>query len=335
MPCPYWDEWAVVSGLVAGNRPWSWGWMWSQHGEHRIALVRLLVAIDYFGFGARSISLTVELFAVQLLHWTVIAYAIQRTPSLPPYLKRILQGVFAFCLFHPNQLENFIWAFQVGFILCFAFGSAAVLAIAFYERWTRPVWYVAFAGLAPILAATNLSGGLLIGLVVVALAIAKRIPRRVVALLVALFTLESLLYLYDYQKLDPTVSPLTWFAHPKEILVYVLTYFGASWTNLLPHKERTMALVGIVAFVWLGARAWRIGARPLSLEWFLYASGVLMLLVSFVTALGRLQSGVGQAFAGRYQTPAMVFWACLASLILIAVRRHNQSESNLLRPYWL
>lgn len=48
------------------------------------------------------------------------------------------------------------------------------------------------------------------------------------------------------------------------------------------------------------------------------AECTLMLSTALLTAFGRIQFGVGQAFAGRYQTPAMIYWA---GVVLIRVNR--------------
>lgn len=131
MPCPFWDEWVVVEAIAKGNGPTSWAWLWSQQNEHRLAVPRLMVWLDLYGFGGKNISLFVEIMVVQCFHWLAICFVVERFTRLPGFLKRSIQGLFAFCLFHPNQLENFTWAFQIGFVLPFALGTIALIIIAF------------------------------------------------------------------------------------------------------------------------------------------------------------------------------------------------------------
>ena len=54
-----------------------------------------------------------------------------------------------------------------------------------------------------------------------------------------------------------------------------------------------------------------------------------MLAIAAVTALGRLRFGVGQAYASRYQTPAMLYWGALCSLVMIRVWRTRPDKFKL------
>ncbi len=156
MPCPFWDEWSVISQIAAGSRPSSVGWLWSQHNEHRIAIPRVLIYLDLFLFGAKNISLQVEGFVMQLLQWGAICYFVERYSDLPAGLKRSIEGMFLFCLFHPKQ-ENLFEPFQVSFILSFALGTIAILLVAFFRESRRPTLSTAIAAVVPLAAALNLA----------------------------------------------------------------------------------------------------------------------------------------------------------------------------------
>lgn len=319
MPCPFWDEWVVVKQIGQGNGPLSLHWLWSQQNEHRLAVPRLAVWLDLFGFGGRNISLFVEIFLVQLVHLAAVCWAVERHAEGPVALKRSLQGLFAFALFHPNQIENFTWAFQIGFVWPFLLATLALIAVAFFERWRRPTAAMTLAGLAPITAALGLAGGLLIGPVSVALAIAKRLPRRYIVGLGCAFVASAAAYLYGYHRSATDLAPSAALSHAKNLFVYVLTYFGASWTRILPHKERTIAFISLIFYAVLLVSRLRGASKTSDLEWLLLAECTLMLATALLTAFGRIQFGVGQAFASRYQTPAMIYWAGLAGLVLIRV----------------
>jgi hypothetical protein len=127
-PCAFWDEWVVVDAIAHGKGPWSWSWLWAQSNEHRIVIPRLLVWVDLSWFGGKNISLFVETFILQVLHCAAISYVIERFTALPIFLKRTLQGLFTFCLFHPNQAENLTWAFQVSFVIPLVLGTVALIA---------------------------------------------------------------------------------------------------------------------------------------------------------------------------------------------------------------
>jgi hypothetical protein len=326
MPCPFGDEWFIVDGVARGRGPLDWSWLFGQHNEHRVAIPRALIWLDLAVFHGKNISLFAGIWLVLLLHWAVIAYALERFTDFPTPLKRTLQGLFAFCIFHPNQSENLTWAFQIGFVLPFAIATAALLATVFFQRLRRPqfvqTWFATFGvAAAPILAALNMAGGLLIGPVVLWLAFIQRLPRRFIVIVVTVFLLTAGAYLWGLKPPDPAHPPQAALADPKGIFVYILTYFGASWTRILPHKERITAFLSIVCFAVLVIRSLP-KRRPLSdFERFCVAECAFLLSIAFVTALGRLKFGVGQAFASRYQTPAMLYWAALGALVLIRLWR--------------
>jgi hypothetical protein len=46
-----------------------------------------------------------------------------------------------------------------------------------------------------------------------------------------------------------------------------------------------------------------------------------MLATALMTACARLQYGISQAAESRYQTPAMIYWASLLSILLVAIWR--------------
>lgn len=322
MPCPFWDEWAVVEAIAKGKGPGSWAWLWSQQNEHRLAIPRLLVWLDLFGFGGKNISLFAEIIVVQCLHWLTICFVIERFTGLPVFLRRSIQGLFAFCLFHPNQLENFTWAFQIGFVLPFTLGTVALIIVAFISRWRRKHLAIVFASLLPIVAGLNLAGGLLIGPAVLAVAYLKRISAGLTVTFAAIYLVSAIAYLFGYRRSATDLSPLSELSRCKDLLVYVLTYFGASWTRLLPHKERIVAFISITAFLALFIKALRKRREVSDFEWFLIGECGLALATALLTAFGRLQFGVGQAFASRYQTPAMIYWAALGSLALLWFHRN-------------
>ncbi len=326
MPCPFWDEWKFVNAIAEARGLLSWNWLWSQHNEHRLLITRLLILADLRLFGGKNISLFVEMYFIQTLQLAAICYALERFTTFPPYLKRTLQGVFAFCLFHLNQAENLTWAFQVSFVLAFAVGTFAFLAIAFFERMRRPLAAVVAVGLAPLLAGLNVAGGLLIGPVAICFALFRRLPIRYIVLIGVLFLAGATAYITGYKWPDPNHRPVEALSHPKDLFVYLLTYFGASWTRLLPHKERITCFLSLLSFAVLSMIAVRRRAQTSAFEWFCLAECAFTIAVAVLTGFGRLKYGVGQAYAGRYQTPAMLYWASLCALFLIAVWRYRPAK---------
>jgi len=321
IPCPFWDEWAEVNAVANGAGLSSFGWLWSEHNEHRLLITRLFMLLDMRFFDGRNASLFIETYLFQIAAWAAVCFAVERFTHFPRFLRTTLEGLFGFSLFHLNQAENLTWAFQVSFILPFSLATISLLAIAFFERLSRPLLVAVTLGFAPLIAALNLSGGFLIGPVSIGFAVLRRIPMRYVAVISAIFAATAAAYLTGYKASDPNHKPIQVLSHGKEIFIYLLTYLGASWTRLLPHKERLIAAISLLGLGVLIASAARSRNRTSPLEWFCVAECALVITVAILTALARLQFGVGQAYAGRYQTPAMLYWASLGALILIAAWR--------------
>ncbi|HEX4228144.1 MAG TPA: hypothetical protein VHZ07_05705 [Bryobacteraceae bacterium] len=322
MPCPFGDEWWVITDIARGKGPQSLAWLWSQHNEHRIVITRLLIWLDLFVFGGTNKSLFIEIFVVQLLHWSAIAWVVERWTSFDLPVRRTLQGLFAFCLFHPNQYENFTWAFQISFVLPFGITTLALLAISFYEQLQRRVAAAVFIAIAPLLAALNMAGGIMAAPVLLMIGAAKRMRPRLLAAIGAAFTFSAVAYFWGHHPPDPSFAPALAMHNPTGILLYVLTYFGASWTKLLSHKERIVASASLIVYIGFVIRSFRARKIVSNFEWFCLGECTLALGVAFVTALGRLHLGPGQAFASRYQTVAMIYWAALYSLVFLwALRR--------------
>jgi len=190
----------------------------------------------------------------------------------------------------------------------------------------RPLAAVVAVGLAPLLAGLNVAGGLLIGPMAICFALFRRLAARYIVLIGMLFFASAAAYVTGYRWPDPNHTLGGAISHPKNLFVYVLTYFGASWTRLLPHKERITCFLSLLSFVVLSTLALRRRALTSAFEWFCIAECAFTIAVAVLTGLGRLKYGVGQAYAGRYQTPAMLYWASLCALLLIAVWRYRPAK---------
>jgi hypothetical protein len=331
MACPEQDQWGVLDSILRGREPWHLSWLWSQHYEHRIAITRLLIWADWTFFGGVSVSLLVETYIVQSLHCWVIWYALRRSESIPWSLRYTLQGLFMFCLFHPNQAHNFVWPFQVSFVLPFGIGTLALLGTAFFHRMRHPILASLCIAVAPMFAALNLAGGLLIGPVVLCLAWGRRLPRTFLITIALGFLTTSLLYLHGYQAPPGNSSPLESIQHPILLLNYVLSYLDGSFPAM-PHHPPMVAAVSVLLLTYLAVRFRRSSGEVSDFEWFCFAECALVLGTAVITGLGRLSFGANQAtFSSRYQTPAMLYWASLFSLVAIGSWR-SKKESN---PAWL
>jgi len=114
-------------------------------------------------------------------------------------------------------------------------------------------------------------------------------------------------------------------SQPFRVFHFVLTYFANSWdahvpnTSPWPSVSEIMTTLAIAATL-IGSAwcLWRPTAFSL-LQIALLGNLLFGLGSAAMTAVGRLQYGEIQAIALRYQTPALVFWGALASLMAVSL----------------
>src|SRR5215510_4362960 len=121
---PYWDGWRQIEVAANGASPVSPSWLWQQHNEHRLVLPKLFLAVDLRLFGARQVFLLASIFAIQLMHFALLSWSMRALGNWNGVLWRTGTGLAGFCLFCPTQWENFVWGFQVCFVLPPFFATA-------------------------------------------------------------------------------------------------------------------------------------------------------------------------------------------------------------------
>src|SRR5262249_47317494 len=120
--------------VAKSQGPISVSFLWQQHNEHRIFFPKLFYLADLYLAGGRNILLLVSIFVVQMLHLGLWGYLFRRYARLSGPAWRTALGVAAFCLFNPNQVENFVWGFEITFVIS---GFAATGALACLVRYSE------------------------------------------------------------------------------------------------------------------------------------------------------------------------------------------------------
>ena len=168
---PWSDDFDLVPYLT-GDRPVTAGWLWKQHNEHRIPLVKLL----FVGLGRLSGA---------DYRWTVAvnALALSATAAAMILAARRLRGhsawtdaVFPAVLLHLGQ-GALVWAFQAPFVLTTVLGGLFVATAVTAPR--AAAWRAtALAALACLLPLTG-SAGLVLAAAAAALLAAEAVwPAR-------------------------------------------------------------------------------------------------------------------------------------------------------------
>jgi len=322
---PFWDQWDNLI-LALDELYWHTArldlphWLFHQHNEHRIAVPRLIFAIDRFLFATTNrfnffCSIAIQ-FGLALL---MISIAIRR-PGQRVVEKLWIAGVVLALLFSAMQWENLLWGFQVQFlgVNLAALATFATLGVG------RPsaARLTVVIGIESI-AVYTLSSGVLVPALAIPLALWRGWPRRYVVVLIVAAVALLVSYLYGYQTPVFSDDPMRAIWQVREVATYVLdeignpfgltfaeAHFGdpLAWARLFG----TIGVVAVAAFtVDMLRRREYSGPVPILIAAALFGLGMMLL-----TALGRMKFGL--ALSSRYSSLVLMFWA---SLIVIATLR--------------
>ncbi len=328
-PIPAWDEWETIDLFREWRVSLDPSLLLSLHNEHRLGLARLLFFADYdVASGTGILSLT-AIWVIQLLHgillWRLYLTSgpdgTGKSPWQPASI--IVLSSIVVLLFSARQLENLIWGFQVQFVGVYALATLSVwcLATATLNRDGTPRprlrWIPFLAAIAAsATASTTMASGLLVWPLVAALAFVWQAGRGVALFVCGASILAWTLYFTGYESPGHHGNPLLSLLRPDQMIAYVVMYLGAPFVPKkvvawIPGIPLLLAMVGVIV---LSATRWR--HRLSRSEWVLIGVIAFVLGSAFLTAVGRVDIGIGQSSASRYTTPVHVGVAALALLAL-------------------
>jgi hypothetical protein len=319
---PYSDAWTEVNAAVRGVNLLSPHWLWEQHNEHRIVLPKLFLAADFLFFRYRQTFCLTSILLIQAIHLAVLSWIVRTLGGWRGALWRTAAGVIAFCFFCPSQWENFVWGFQTCFVLPGLLATLSFVGLVLC-RPTDPLsakttkWkYLALSILAALGAQYSLANGNLLWPLLIAGALYLHLRGWQISAYVLSGLISSLFFFHGYV-LSSEPGGLSSSIHsPLSVFGFALAYLGSVWTN----QVAAAAIFGGVGLA--GAVVLALLLRTSGRSRGLYALIVLTLLfgagTALTTAVARLRFGMMQAFTSRYQTPALLFWAELFLLLLLA-----------------
>ena len=329
-PILFFDQWTVVDELMQSDGHLSLAQLWQQHNEHRIPWGKLAGYVDLKSFGGRNISLLVETYVIQAMEALFFIWIFRRYRKLNLSETMTAAGLFVFAMFYPIQIENFYWGFQVAFITlplaaCVSIG-ALIVHSELAESRERPPWCswpLAISLAGAVLAETSLASGTLLWPLLLLLSFVLRMPARTKYLIAAAGSVATGAFLWGFHSPGNTARPLDSLRHPIAVGKFVRALLAFSWDpatptgSLWPSLAQLCATVAavVVVGVFLGMLWSR--SNPDKLQLFLVANAVFMLVTAFVIALGRINFGIEQAIASRYQAIALAFWASVGALLLL------------------
>jgi len=319
-PVPHWDEWSLFAHLADGGG-WSLAWLWAQHNEHRIFVTKVFFLLDVEFFHGTQKFLLACIFIVQLFQVGLLSWSLHVLGGLRGSAWRAGTGLIAYCILCPTQYENFVWGFQLQFVVPAAMATSAVLGLLLYRREGQARFLVACIAAATI-ATWSLANGMSLWPLLVFVAWWLRMKSSTWTALLIVGLCNIGLYFYQYHR--PAAKMTLPLLSLSERARYAVVYLGSTFVR---HSSGTVAFIagilGMCAALIFLVRVLRQRETPSP---FLIELSFLMLLslaTAAATSSGRIHLGVEQATASRYQTFALLFWCCLglALLVRVAVNR--------------
>ena len=320
---PFWDGWTQIAVVANGESPFSGAWLWRQHNEHRLPIQKLFLAVDLRLVHARQAFLLASILAVQFLHWILLSWSMRALGNWRGALWRTGVGLAAFCVFCSSQWENFTLGFQVCFVLTGLLVTLAFISLLLY--WTdsqqasgRPCSskFLVLSILAALGATYSLSNGNLLWPLLVAAALLLRLPLSAAVSFAVTGLVSTAVYFYNYVRPPLHANPLASPERAAAMLAYLATYFGSSWIWQNVGAAEMIGAAGLLIAAIVAVRVPSLVRAQRRFELQLVLMIAFYVASAVVTAAIRLNFGVAQAFASRYQVFALLFWCCLGLLLL-------------------
>ena len=322
-PVPYWDEWGVLNPYLGSNSYLPLQWIWAQTNEHRIVFYKLLLMADLNLFKGREWVMFFAIFLSQLSLCGLLAWFLRKLGKLEGWAYRSAIGIAAYCVFCPSQWENYIWGFQLSFVLVSLLFVSALLALL--ELGQSPGLprnkqrvLLGISILAAAAATISNANGVLAWPILIAASLMLRLRRSITAAYVLSGAVLAGLYFHGYEAPHHHASPVASLHQPLQIIEYIEKYFGSSFMPST-HLGWSLQLGAVALTLVFGLSLWIV--CHLDSNERVFSIGLLslmgyMFLTACVTALGRINFGTDQAFSPRYQSYALLFWFAFAVLLL-------------------
>ena len=325
---PYSDSWREIDPVVLHISPIAPDWLRAQINEHRLVLPKLFLAADLRWFHARQTFLLVSILVIQFLHLVLLAWSMRVLGGWTGALWRTGTGLAAFCLFCPSQWENFVWGFQVCFVLPGLFATLSFVMLLLYWMRSRAALtdcsrYLVASILAAVAATYSLANGNLLWPLLVCAAILLRLRLSAILSFAVTGAISTSLYLFHYVRPPQHASIESSVRSPLQLLRYTAAYLGSAWVREVPRPAEIVGLAALLVATVLTLFFW---SRPRRIAPFPAQMALTMLFcvgTAFITSLGRLNFGIAQAFSSRYQTVALLFWCCIGLSGLWLAARDN------------
>jgi hypothetical protein len=309
---PFWDEWDGTAPLFEKMAAGTLGFadFFAQHNEHRILFSRLI----FFGLGRLTHwNVRAELFVIWFLALVClfIIWQMTRRSSRKDSSFWLLFSA-SVLLFSPLSIENFLWGFQIGFLLPLACVTACIWVATYAPHPFNFVLAIMLCTICTFSIASDVTSWLLITPLLSLAQVRSTSSRKWWAIWVFTFLFEVCAYFYGYEK--PARHPPVWQAlnHPIPAGEYILLFLGSPFTfgTNLPSLPLGVGMGGLIVLLLLICAVYIWSKRSdrnflaETLPWLMLA--MVAVSVAVLTMIGRSGFGPGQARVSRYVTFAVM-----------------------------
>ena len=331
---PYWDDWEFTE-VIAGTEPFTWGWVWAPHNEHRLVWQKLF-AFAWGRLTGWNVAVA-TLFPALLIcggSLFLVRRELAQHGDLPAGAQRLLVAAISLWLFSLRQHENLTWAFEL------TWGALFLIVIAFREVWrtflSEERGGARVAALL-VLATFDHAAGLALDLYVIGHALVALLQRRlrtrdtVLALTAGLLLVA---YFIPHEGAFKGSALSGFLTKPLRSAAYGLVYAGNSvallWPLAVLFSLLSLCLLALALRHRLradGAKAWAD----------LYDERPLLVVGLFMMALvvsGRAGHGIEQASASRYVTLSLLLQWDLWTFSFATLRPHLSPRA-LMTGLWI
>jgi hypothetical protein len=299
-------------------------------GSHRLAVPRLLFLAEYGVFSGSNVFLMVIGFLVQLSVIALMKRQVAHETHLQKHDRWFLVAVTVLLMLNATQLENFLYTFDVQWLIT---SAAAFWALACWLPVFRDARDQTPVSLATLFAACLLTAvslfssfsGLCVCLVLPFLALSYRLPLQRIAMLLLVVVAVLALYLQGpfaeggSWKTPDQITPMIVLALLgdllQRLLLWIALYFGS------PLSRWNTVAGGIVSYTSLFFLCWQwwrllrnemkdvTGFQRLMLSLALWG-----MIVGIATGIGRMYF-VHTAPEDRYQSIVLMYWLGLLAFM--------------------
>lgn len=309
---PFLDEWEnvpLVLHLHQGTLRFAD--FWAFHNEHRIVIPRMLdLALILLTRWNEQAMMTFDL-GLSVIEAALLLAAIRRSLNSTGWMFAMVAPVTLLVL-SLGQYENWLWAYQITFILT---GCGIALCVYGFSRQPAGWRFFALALVGAFIAAWSSVGGTMAWLAFAPMAWRAGRAKGL------LWTLTGAVVLTTYFQGFPHSVPIRF---SPDVFTYVVGYLGISLGEMTVLRSIISGAIGLALALINLVIYWRSRAPRIPLDAWV-GLALFAALVASLTAMGRAVplgmgvDGINNLETSRYQLFSALWWVALFVLMVINI----------------